>query len=122
MESSNLNSSPSDDAALESWLHTNSRLAALPDAGFTQRVVTALPRPNRHHFNRWWFSLAGLVVGSTIAVIGLFTSSETAGNTTHSILEGSYSVSSSLTALAVSICSLVYAFRGELQRIARSCF
>lgn len=122
MESSNLTPSPSDDVALETWLRTNSRLAQLPDAGFTTRVVTALPRPDRHHFHRWWFSLAGLIVGSTIAVAGILHSGETAEMTTHPIFEGSYFVSTILTTLAVTISSLLYAFRDELQRIVRSCF
>ncbi len=52
MEPNDLKSSPSpDDAPLEAWLRTHAALPPLPDAGFAQRVLTALPAPPRRAGN-----------------------------------------------------------------------
>lgn len=48
MEPNDLNSPTSpDDAPLETWLRTHAALPPLPDAGFSRRVLTALPVPSR---------------------------------------------------------------------------
>lgn len=49
MEPNDLKSpTPPDDAHLEAWLRTHAALPALPDDGFSPRVLTALPAPARH--------------------------------------------------------------------------
>ena len=122
MESPNLNSTPPDDVALEVWLRSNQHLAALPDDGFTHRVVTALPRPNQSHVNRWWFSLAGLVTGGSIAVAGLISSNVLMDEAWLTTFEKALSSPTLLGALAITVCSLTYAFSNELRRIVRTCF
>lgn len=47
MEPDHLKSTPPDDAQLDTWLRANTTLPALPDDGFSQRVLTALPAPQR---------------------------------------------------------------------------
>jgi hypothetical protein len=47
MEPHDLKSTPPDDAQLEAWLRANAALPALPDDGFSHRVLTALPAPPR---------------------------------------------------------------------------
>lgn len=65
MESNDLKSTPPDDAQLENWLRTNAALPPLPDDGFSHRVLTALPTPQRSRV-----SLRLLVIGIG-AVAGL---------------------------------------------------
>ena len=48
MESNDLKSpTPPDDARFDTWLRSHAALPPLPDAGFSQRVLTALPAPQR---------------------------------------------------------------------------
>lgn len=48
MEPNDLKSNtPPDDTQLEAWLRTSAALPPLPDAGFSLRVLTALPAPPR---------------------------------------------------------------------------
>jgi hypothetical protein len=68
MESTDLNHS-SDDTQIDSWLRANARQAALPDDGFSARVLAALPAqtPVRRSPRRTWLWLSGGAVGCVVA-------------------------------------------------------
>ena len=68
MEPSDLNFPSSDDAQIEAWLRTSSRLPPLPDNGFSARVVAALPA--RRQNRRAWLCAAGTVLGVAVAALG----------------------------------------------------
>ena len=64
MEPANLNI-PSDDDRLKSLLQASSR--ELPDNGFSDRVVSALPRRRRNVFAQVWPYVFGAVTGTVVA-------------------------------------------------------
>lgn len=68
MEPANVNSPPPDEAQFEAWMRRNAATAPLPDAGFSARVLTALP-PRRAPFawRRTLLCVAGAAVGAVLA-------------------------------------------------------
>lgn len=78
MESSDLNTPRSEDAELESWLRERSPTTALPDDGFTNRVLAALPAAGteavsaRAALSRWRMRscLAGALAGTAVFWLG----------------------------------------------------
>lgn len=119
MEPTNLNSSAPDDAAFDSWLQTNNQLPELPDDGFTQRAISALPVPDRRYVQRSWYCAAGLVVGTLLALTGTLVSQGVIHETEITAFEQTLFSPASLTALAITAGSLAYAFQNELRRLLR---
>lgn len=75
MEPNDLKSTPPDDAVIEAWLRAHVSLPALPDNGFSHRVLTALPVPARcsRASPRRLAILLGAVVGTGLAAFKVFT-------------------------------------------------
>ena len=75
MEPNDLKSTPPDDAVIEAWLRAHVSLPALPDNGFSHRVLTALPVPARCSCvsSRRLAILLGAVVGTGLAAFKVFT-------------------------------------------------
>jgi hypothetical protein len=75
MEPTDLKPTPPDDAALEAWLRANAAVPALPDDGFSCRVLTALPATvQRAQAQRQLVCLGGALIGTASALIGTATS------------------------------------------------
>jgi hypothetical protein len=66
MEPTELNSSPDDEARLETWLREPAR--ALPDDGFSTRVLAALPPPVTRPISTRRWVLCGLAAAVGLAV------------------------------------------------------
>jgi hypothetical protein len=68
MEPAHLNSPSPDDTQLDEWLRANATVAPLPDAGFSQRVLAALPsRQAPIAWRRALLCVAGALAGAVIA-------------------------------------------------------
>ena len=125
MEPTDLKPTPPDDPQLEAWLRASATLPPLPDDGFTQRVLTALPSPTRRpSAQRLWFCLGGALVGIAVAGLGAGHS----GSLTASlpVLEESIlSVLAKLSvpafglALGITAVSLWFAFRDRPRLLPR---
>jgi len=119
MEPNDLKPTPPDDTQLEAWLRTSTALPPLPDDGFMQRVLTALP-PAQRATRRMWFCSGGAVVGIVIAAFGAVTS----GNLPANLPALEDTIMTALTqlsvpafglALGITLLSLWFAFRDRLQ-------
>ena len=70
MEPNDLNSLPPDEAQLDAWLRASTTQPPLPDDGFSQRVLSALPPPARpDSVRRLWFCVAGALIGGGVAIV-----------------------------------------------------
>lgn len=121
MEPNDLNSTPLDDAALETWLRTNAVLPPLPDDQFTAGVLGAV-RPRR--ISRGLFLALGLGVGVAVAVSGAVASGNfpTTLPTLDAELTQAFNLLLSLPvagALVLTMVSLGYAFRDRLRLLPR---
>ena len=125
MEPNDLKSLPPDDAQLEAWLRTSTMQPPLPDDGFTQRVLTALPPPARRHSAlRLWFCVAGALTGGGVAAFGVFGSGSQTADLTDlqaAILATLAQLTVPAFGLAVGITtvSLWFAFRDRLRLLPR---
>jgi hypothetical protein len=125
MEPDHLKSLSSGEDALETWLRTNADLPPLPDAGFSGRVLAALPPPQRSQFSpRILVCLTGALAGVLVAVGPAFA----AGNPLDRLpaLDAALLAAflqlthpSTVLALGATIVSLLFAFRSELRRLVR---
>lgn len=126
MESNDLKSPPPpDDAHLEAWLRAHASRPALPDDGFSQRVLHALPAPVRQPA---WSSrriaiAAGAVAGLGTAVFGFLTGTVTgiplpAAQPDWTQLLTQLADPKLHTALGVTLVTLGFAFRRQLRRWA----
>ena len=113
MEPNDLNSPLNDDSRLETLLRQPA--PALPDNGFSTRVLAALPAriPGRRPGLRLVFCSAGAVIGLIIAfLVSTASSSELAGpnefGQTYSRLVETFSNPNVILALAVAALSLVF--------------
>ena len=113
MEPNDLNSPLNDDSRLETLLRQPA--PALPDNGFSTRVLAALPAriPARRPELRLVFCSAGAVIGLIIAfLVSTASSSELAGpnefGQTYSRLVETFSNPNVILALAVAALSLVF--------------
>jgi hypothetical protein len=117
MEPANLNTAPDDDARLIAMLRETT--PALPDHGFSQRVMTSLP-PKTHvsvfHL-RLLLSLLGAIAGLWFALqngLSVTSLKLAADQLTESFVpSGTMSGTHVLVALAVALLSLLYAFRND---------
>lgn len=122
MESPDLKPTPPDDAALEAWLRANSNLPPLPDNGFSNRVLVALPRPEparSHRVGRSWLVLASVVIGSILALAGVLSSGHAVTDALFVSLNNPLAAPPALVALVVAAGSVWYAFRDRLRVVAR---
>jgi hypothetical protein len=120
MESPDLKPTPPDDAAFDSLLRAQSGLAPLPDAGFSPRVVAALPRPRRHR--RALSCLTGLAAGLAVAIVGVAAGGAPDLTLPESVMTrdmGELLSSPALGALGLAAVSVWYALRGGLRRALR---
>ena len=123
MEPTDLKPTPPEDAALEAWLRKNSALPALPDDGFSRRVLGALPRPVQPRFSRHWFVLGGLATGIAVTVVGTLASG-LPGELPSIDAALTQAVNQlftwpALTALGLAVLSVGYAFRDRLRLLPR---
>jgi len=121
MESPDLNPSPAPDDAADTWLRANHSLPPLPDAGFSRRVLAALP-PARRRFSRTRFCLAGLAAGLVVALAGLAWGGVPSLATLDSELTestGRLLTSPALGALGVAAISVWYALCGGRRLLPR---
>jgi hypothetical protein len=122
MEPSDLNSAPDrDEAQLEAWLRQPT--APLPDDGFSNRVLAALPPPTpaRARWLRPAFCVAGAIVG---AIVGRTSDSgiETWAQIQTALepLRGALSDPAMLAAVTIAIVAALYALRpNALSRLIR---
>jgi hypothetical protein len=119
MEPNDLKSLPPEDNHLEAWLQANAALPLLPEDGFPQRVLAALPPPVARHrlSGRWLASLGGAFVGTIIAALPLFSGAER-GSLGAGLLHGIELLAQPAVGLAVltTIISLACAFWRDLRR------
>jgi len=125
MEPNDLNSLPPDDVQLEAWLRASTTLPPLPDDGFSQRVLTALPPPAREDSVwRRWFCVAGALTGGGVAALGAFGS----GNQTAGLADLQDTILATLAQLSVpgfglavgiTVGSLWFAFRDRWRLLPR---
>ena len=125
MEPNDLKPTPPDDAQLEAWLRASAAQPSLPDDGFTQRVLTALPPPARQpSARRMWFCTGGALVGIIVAALGALRSGSRPGNlpalgdTIIAVLT-QLSVPAFGLALGITLLSLLFAFRDRLRLLPR---
>lgn len=123
MEPADLNPPLSpDDQQLETWLRATSARPPLPDAGFSQRVLAALPPSTRQaKAKRLAFYAAGTVVGLTVVVLGGlrfedFTPRFEPAFMDTLVQSGSTAI---FAALGITLGSLWYAFRSQLRFLIR---
>ena len=70
MEPTDLNPPSREDDELKALLQSHAPALTLPDAGFSRRVLAALPPPRRHaQMLQLWLWLAGGLVGGLFAVV-----------------------------------------------------
>jgi hypothetical protein len=120
MEPADLNSSPErDDARLEAWLRQPT--APLPDDGFSQRVLAALPpsapatvsvfvpAPARLNWRRLAVCTTGAIIGGIVAYSGKasFVLPSAALDSTVTALGDP----TTLAALAITVAAVLYALR-----------
>lgn len=127
MEPADLNSRPAETDPLESLLRQ--RAPALPDDGFSVRVLAALPthtpqrtqRVSASPFTRSMFCLVGGLLGAAVAIVALALSPGVTTEASRSLdaIRESTAVlfnPSVALALAVATASVLFAFRGERRR------
>ena len=70
-----------EDAPLDALLRQQAAAEALPDDGFSQRVLTALPPPTRAASSRarWIVCAIGGVIGTIVAAAGLLSAPAASG-------------------------------------------
>ncbi|AOS46452.1 hypothetical protein Verru16b_03558 [Lacunisphaera limnophila] len=125
MEPHDLNSPPSDDAALETWLRTGAALPPLPDAGFSGRVLTALPRTQKSRLSPRLLAIAiGAAAGAGLAAFKALTSAsgDFVPPTIASDLSAAFAQLADPrlhVALGVTVITLVLAFWNDLRRRVR---
>jgi len=126
MEPADLKNDPPDDAQLEAWLRRNAASTPLTDAGFTSRVLAALPPSAavRSNVRRRVFCLAGALAG--LALTGLLGGdwSRTPENIAlvvqpFTLALDQLSNPPTAWALALAAFSVVYALRRTLRPLAR---
>lgn len=123
MESDELKTPAPDDAQLEAWLRSSTFLPALPDDGFSSRVLAALPPPKRRFPARVLVCLAGGAVGMAVAARPLLA----AGNLLDDLPALDAALVSAFDQLAnpalgvaasVTLATLAYVFWRDLRRLA----
>jgi anti-sigma factor RsiW len=125
MEPTDLKPIPPDDAELEAWLRASAALPSVPDHGFTQRVLTALPaRAARRSAQRSWFCAGGALVGIVVAILGALSSGSLPASlpALEETMLGPLarlSVADFGLALGVTLLSLSFAFRDRLRLLPR---
>ena len=125
MEPTDLNPLQPDEPQLEAWLRASATLPPLPDDGFTQRVLTALPATARQpSAQRFWFCAGGAVIGVIVAALGALNS----GSRTASLMALQDSILATLAqlsvpafglALGITAVSLWFAFHDRLRLLPR---
>ena len=123
MEPNDLKSLPPDDAQLEAWLRANSSLPTLPDDGFAQRVLTALPAPARRSrvSPRLLVIFVGAAAGAALAAFKFFTATPVEFNLPSIGPEATDALAHLIdpklhTALGVTAVTLAYVFWRDLRR------
>lgn len=124
MEPANLKPDSTDDAQVEAWLRANATAAPLPDDGFSERVLTALPAaqpaaPARPAWGGWLYAAA--------AVLGVLAASRSGGGGTRELraqladlvpaaqaATAPFADPSVLIGLIVTALSLAFVYRREL--------
>ncbi len=125
MEPNDLKPTPPDDAQLEAWLRASTAQPPLPDDGFTQSVLSALPPPARQlSAQRMWFCAGGALVGIVVAALGALSSSNLPADLPalqDTILAtlAQLSVPAFGLALGITLLSLWFAFRDRLWMLPR---
>ncbi|MBI2518495.1 MAG: hypothetical protein HYV95_16570 [Opitutae bacterium] len=116
MEPDDLKSAPPDDPALDAWLRANASLPPLPDDGFSQRVLTALPSAPRSA-RRLWLCAAGALAGTGVASFKLLQAGglPALAQSLHAAA-GQLATPTVGLALGVSLISLAYVFWSDLRR------
>ena len=123
MESPALNNLPPDDGEIEQLLRTCASLPSLPDAGFSARVVAALPSSAFASRRRFWFVVAGALAGIGVVVVRSETWSDWAAAWPQLVQAATAVVQVSLdpvmlAALTVSGLSVLYALQaGRLRSL-----
>lgn len=126
MEPNDLKSSPPpDDAPLETWLRANTALPPLPDAGFSQRVLTALPaQPRRAGISPRLFVIGlGAVAGMGFVAFKLLAGAPVELNLPAPEMETAALAQLAdpklHAALGVTVVTLAFAFWPDLRRRVR---
>jgi hypothetical protein len=115
MEPVNPKSTPPDDADLEAWLRANGNLVPLPDAGFSTRVLTALPRASARRIQRSIGCLAAMVVGGALALAGVLGSGRDAADDLFVSVNHPLATPPALIALVATAGSLCFVYRARLR-------
>jgi hypothetical protein len=119
MEPTDLKPTPPDDAALEAWLRTNRSLPPLPDAGFSNRVLTALPRSFQRRVQRSVGCIAAVILGSALALAGVLGAGHGVTDDLFVSLNNPLAAPPALVAFVVAAGSVWFAFRHRVRRLAR---
>lgn len=115
MEPTDLKSNPSDDAAFETWLRAQTSLPPLPDAGFSNRVLAALPRAFQRRVQRSVVCMAAVILGGALALVGVFGAGPAVTDELFVSLNNPLTAPPALIAIAVTASSLWFAFRHRLR-------
>lgn len=124
MEPTDLKSIPPDDARLEAWYRANVSSASLPDDGFSQRVLAALPAPAPRPAIRRLFCVAGALLGVGVALVGGLSSRNLQANLPAldaALTEALAQLATPAVgcALGITAISLWFAFRDRLRLLPR---
>ena len=114
------------DPVVEAWLQANARSAPLPDHGFSDRVLRALPAPRvrRAPRDRWLFCTGGAAAGLAVAgfaFVGGHGSAQDIASALRQMSDGAGTLSCGPAGLAASIAalSLAYAYRSRAPVVPR---
>ncbi len=123
MEPNDLKSTPPDDAQLETWLRAQTALPVLPDDGFSHRVLTVLPAPQRRAVisPRMLAITLGAVAGIGFAAVKFATGATVEFNLPPLGPEATDALAQLTdpklhTALGVTVATLAYVFWRDVRR------
>jgi hypothetical protein len=126
MESPNLNSPFPENDELDAQCRAQFSVPAIPDGGFSARVLAALPAPANRTFRRRrrWFCAVGLIAGIAVTAIRLMISNDSSPLLPQ-LANGMSAAATQffsgpvMLALGLTAFSLWFAFRDRLRFLPR---
>ncbi|HEY4246726.1 MAG TPA: hypothetical protein VGM64_07715 [Lacunisphaera sp.] len=126
MESENINPSFPENDEFEPQWRAHFSAPAIPDEGFSERVLAALPSVENRPIERRrrWFCAVGLVAGVAISALGLIISNDSSPSLPQFVNGGTAAAAQFFSdpvmlALGLTACSLWFAFRDRWRLLPR---